>query len=269
MEYIDCKSIAQKWKDEIKAKGIHPSLRVIQVGHDPASDSYIRGKMKDCKEVGFICQTVNIKDRDEDYVLGHLLSCLKEKTAHGTIVQLPLPFGIEPNDFLHCMNRSEDVDGFKNDSRFKPCTPEAIMELLKELNVDLERKSCVVIGRSEIVGRPMAKMLLDANATVTVCHSKSSLVSMMVAVKFADVVVVAAGRPNLIPSTWFKEGAVVIDVGINRTSQGLVGDVVICSNQDFRITPVPGGVGLLTRAMLMRHVAQAYEYQTGWGKKNE
>ena len=234
MEYIDCKSIAQKWKDEIKAHGIKAKFYVLQVGNDPASTAYINGK---------------IKDEELQYSM----------EADGVILQLPLPFGLTMDDFKDHMNPDKDVDGFLTDSPFAPCTPDGIVQMLNEIGVSTEGALCVIAGRSDIVGKPMARLMTDANATVCLCHSFTDR-------KQAHISVSAVGKPNFISSNLFKKGAVVIDVGINRTENGLCGDIFIdkTNTKNILITPVPGGVGLLTRAMLMQHILRAYEKYHIW-----
>lgn len=265
MQYIDCKSIAQKWKDEIKAHGVKAKFYVLQVGDDPASSTYINGKIKDAQEVGFECVHIHIPATTREQVYHDVclnLLGLKYKTdADGVILQLPLPFGLTINDFKEHMNPDKDVDGFLADSPFAPCTPDGIIQMLDEIGVFPESKLCVVTGRSDIVGKPMAQLMTDANATVCLCHSFTERKHLEELAKKADIFVSAVGKPNFISSSLFKKGAVVVDVGINRTETGLCGDIYIdkLNTKDILITPVPGGVGLLTRAMLMKHILRAYE----------
>lgn len=263
MEIIDCKSIAQKWKDGVKAQGSQAGLCVIQVGNDPASDAYVRGKKRDCEEIGFHFEHVRLSPRNLDYQLkSAVFNTMTSHHIDGVIIQLPLPEEAKVTLRLEkLIPPSMDVDGFNPQSYFKPCTPEAVMELLKEINVDPTGKHVVIAGRSDIVGKPLAKMMNETGATVTVCHSKTPVELLNKLASEADIFVSAVGKVGLVASDVFKDGAVVIDVGINRTEEGLKGDVkIVDGTRDIRITPVPGGVGLLTRAMLMRHVNEATEY---------
>ena len=270
MQYIDCKSIAQKWKDEVKAHGIKAKFYVLQVGDDPASSAYIKGKIKDAAEVGFECIHVLIPAITREQVYHEVCVKLEElkysMEADGIILQLPLPFGLTMNDFKNHMNPDKDVDGFLTDSPFAPCTPDGIIQMLDEIGVSTESKLCVVAGRSDIVGKPMAHLMTNANATVCLCHSFTDRKLLEELAKKADIFVSAVGKPNFISSSFFKKGATAIDVGINRTEQGICGDIYIDSlnTKDIKITPVPGGVGLLTRAILMRHILRAYEKYHIW-----
>lgn len=267
MKIIDCKSIAQKWKDEVKSTGVDAGLCVIQVGNDPASSAYIKGKKKDCEEVGFRFEHIHILNADEGTIRKRVRWSLIEQgyltATNGCILQLPLPEGVTLDFKIElCLPNDKDVDGFNPESKFKPCTPEAVMELLNEIGVDPAGKHVVIAGRSDIVGKPLAQMMSEADATVTICHSKTPTEVLYKMASEADIFVAAVGKPGLIESNVFKDGAVVIDVGINRTENGLCGDVKIVGNtKNIMITPVPGGVGLLTRAMLMKHVLKAYELQ--------
>lgn len=270
MEYIDCKSIAQKWKDEIKAHGIKAKFYVLQVGDDPASTAYINGKIKDAQEVRFECIHIHIPATTREQVYHEVSMKLEElkysMEADGVILQLPLPFGLTMDDFKDHMNPDKDVDGFLTDSPFAPCTPDGIMQMLNEIGVSTEGALCVIAGRSNIVGKPMARLMTDANATVCLCHSFTDRKQLEELAKKADIFVSAVGKPNFISSNLFKKGAVVIDVGINRTENGLCGDIFIdkTNTKNILITPVPGGVGLLTRATLMQHILRAYEKYHIW-----
>lgn len=270
MTIIDCKSIAQKWKDEIKAHGIKAKFYVLQVGDDPASSTYIKGKIRDAQEVGFECVHIKIAAETPEQVYHEVSVTLEElkyrADADGVMLQLPLPFGLTMDDFKNHMNPDKDVDGFLIGSPFAPCTPDGIMQMLNEIGVSTEGKLCVVAGRSNIVGKPMAQIMTNANATVCLCHSFTKRKQLEHLAEGADIFVSAVGKPNFISSSVFKKGAVVIDVGINRTDNGLCGDIFIdkANTNDILITPVPGGVGLLTRAMLMRHILSAYEKYHIW-----
>lgn len=265
MKFIDCKSIAQKWKDEIKASGVKATLYVIQVGDNPASSAYINGKIKDAKEVGFECIHIHIPATTREQVYHDVcvnLEELKYKTmADGVILQLPLPFGLTINDFKSHMSPNKDVDGFLPDSSFAPCTPDGIIQMFNEVGIFTEGQLCVIAGRSDIVGKPMARLMINENATVALCHSYTDRFMLEELAKQADIFISAVGKPNFISSNIFKKGAVVVDVGINRTENGLCGDIFIDNQntKDILITPVPGGVGLLTHAMLMKHLLKAYQ----------
>lgn len=248
---VDCKKYADEILDSIVEYG---RLAVISVGDDPASASYIKGKRRDCERVGFTFEHHALPDGVDESVIISLiyeLNCDREVT--GIIVQLPLPAQYDANYITSRIARDKDVDGFRSDSPFKPCTPEGIVYLMKRELGDLTGKHAVVIGRGELVGKPLAKMLLDENMTVTVCHSKTREHDLQTISSTADVVIVAIGKPRAIYLHTMRSDSVVIDCGVNRDENGkLCGDVGFCSTE--RYTPVPGGVGLLTRAMLMKHV---------------
>lgn len=266
---IDCRYLAElslnKTRSTVHMMGGSVSLGVVQVGHDPASDTYIRGKKKDAEYCGIIFRHYWL---DERVSFKQFRDTMREANSEcdGVIVQLPLP-----DIFAEMTGRidsDKDVDCQKctnmgslmmdRAAAFAPCTPKGIMYLLKMEGVDLDGKNAVVVGRSNLVGKPMAAMLTNADATVTLCHSHTR--DLADVTRRADILVVAAGHPGLITADMVKEGAVVIDVGINRTEDGkLVGDVDFDGVKDVAgmITPVPGGVGLLTRAMLMENVAVA------------
>lgn len=296
MQYIDCKTVAQKWKDRVKALSLPAKLCIIQAGDDPASNAYVKGKLKDCSEVGFAVDyrhielndsTVSDDCLDTAYIrekqqktrlLEQIIEILKEvgsdKAVNGIIVQLPLPYGITFEDFSAYIPHEKDVDGFLDNSPFAPCTPAAVMDLItNELGIELPGKKCVVAGRSKIVGKPLAKMLLEMGATVTVCHSHTPHHVLEMEAENANVYISAVGLPNMLDADVFSYNTTVIDVGISRVGNRLCGDIMppaIVRKYDdgIRITPVPGGVGLLTRAMLLRHLALAYEIQNT-EKKNE
>lgn len=277
MTFIDCKSIANKWKNQIKKKNISASLCVIQVGNDPASEAYIRGKKKDCEELGFGFEHIRIDNLGETYVRQRVKNELQlasfrsifDDLRAGCILQLPLPDGISldfkvedylPNDI--------DVDGFNSSSEFFPCTPEAIVLLLEELDVKLAGKHCVIAGYSNIVGKPLSHMMSERGATVTVCRSRTPQNLLYKLASEADIFISAVGKAGIFTSDIFKPGAIVIDVGINRTDDGLCGDVeIVDGTKDILITPVPGGVGLLTRAVLMKHIAKTGKEMTFTGTK--
>lgn len=229
-----------------------PQLAIIQVGDNEASNRYMRNKVKDCEEVGIIADVytypVNITEFELDDELNHL-----QKFYDGVIVQLPLPQHIRQKVAVDAIWPSRDVDGFKLESAFTPATPKGIMDYLKYCEFDLVGKNVVIIGRSDIVGKPLARLMTDADATVTLCHSHSTLGPYLFN---ADLVVCAVGKPNFLDCAWVD--CPVIDVGINFNEAGkLVGD---CFNtKDKSVTPVPGGVGLLTRCALLDNVITAAE----------
>lgn len=254
---------------ELKDKtGVVPGLTVVLVGENPASVVYVRNKIKACEEVGI--KSVQHK-LPETTTHAELLSLIRElnasKEVHGILVQLPLPKQIDEEEILEEISPAKDVDGFHpyNVGRLmignpvlQPCTPYGVMHLIESTGVDVTGKDAVVVGRSNIVGKPMAMMLLRRSATVTVCHSKTK--DLAERIKKADILVAAIGRAEFIKGAWVKEGAVVIDVGMNRTPEGkLVGDVDFegASERASFITPVPGGVGPMTIAMLLKNTVEA------------
>jgi len=245
------------------SKGIVPGLAVVLVGDDAASQVYVRNKQKACKRVGIESYVENFEnDVSESYLLEFISKLNSDIHINGILVQLPLPSHINPESVINAISPSKDVDGFhplnagrllRGELCFEPCTPKGILRLVEHSGVEIAGKNVCVIGRSNIVGKPVALMFLKHNATVTVCHSKTNDLARIAS--GADILVVAAGKPNIIDDRFIKEGAVVIDVGINRTSKGLTGDVdfdkAIC--KAGWITPVPGGVGPMTIAMLLEN----------------
>ncbi len=272
---IDGKSIARKIRGEIavevnrlESQGIKPGLAVILVGDDPASKVYVSMKEKACRDVGIYSDEYKLSaDTDENQLLNLIDTLNRKNDIHGILVQLPLPKHINESKIVEAISPNKDVDGFHpyNVGRlitgkplFKPCTPYGIMVLLKESGIDLTGKEVVVVGRSNIVGKPVAFMCLQENATVTLCHSKTK--NLADKVKMADVLIAAVGKPEMIKGEWIKEGAVVIDVGVNRIDEKkLVGDVEfsIAVQRASRITPVPGGVGPMTITMLLYNTLQS------------
>ena len=270
---IDGKEIAKKLRSSI-AKQVakldrKPGLAVILVGDDPASAVYVRNKDNACKEVGFYSEKINKPlDITQAALLAEVERLNKDDKIDGILVQLPLPSHLDANQVIEAINPNKDVDGFhsenvgklmQNKPHLRPCTPKGVMTMLATIGVDLTSKNCVVVGASNIVGRPMAMELLNARATVTICNSKTQNLSSKI--KQADVVVVAVGKPKMIKGDWIKGGAIVIDVGINRLDDGsLSGDVDFDSAQDKAawITPVPGGVGPMTIATLLENTLTAY-----------
>ena len=248
--------------------GITPGLAVVIVGNDPASEVYVRNKCRACEAVGFYSEKYELpEDTDESELISLIEKLNVDSKIHGILVQLPLPKHIDVDKVICAISPSKDVDAFHpyNTGRimqgkydFLPCTPAGVMELLRRYNVEIKGKSCAVIGRSDIVGKPMAMLLLQADGTVTVCHSKTRDLSSVC--READIVVAAIGKAEFIKADMIKEGAVVIDVGINRRPDGsLCGDVKFdeVSQKVSAITPVPGGVGPMTIAMLMRNTLTA------------
>lgn len=257
--YINCKEKAQKIKQELKSKinpNIPPVLTIIQVGDNPASNSYIKGKLKDCEEVGIAYNHYKYDDSIPESVLIANIKSL-QKSCDGIIVQLPLPKHINENNIISAIDKEKDVDGFKINSPFTPCTPLGIMNLLKDIT-DLTGKDVLVINRSNIVGRPLVNLLLDKDATVTIAHSKTK--DLFQKIKIYDIIITAVGIPNFIKREYIKEGQIVIDVAINKDNDGkLCGDVEKGCEEIADITPVPGGVGILTRNSLLENTFTAYE----------
>ncbi|RUM78797.1 MAG: bifunctional methylenetetrahydrofolate dehydrogenase/methenyltetrahydrofolate cyclohydrolase FolD [Candidatus Thioglobus sp.] len=270
---IDGKQIAKKLRSSIAEQVTKldrkPGLAVVLVGDDPASKVYVRNKDNACKEVGFYSEKIN---KPADITQAELLSEVerlnKDDKIDGILVQLPLPSHLDANQVIEAINPNKDVDGFhsenvgklmQNKAYLRPCTPKGVMTMLATIGVDLVGKNCVVVGASNIVGRPMAMELLNARATVTICNSKTQDLSSKL--KQADIIVAAVGRPKMIKGDWIKTGAIVIDVGITRLENGsLSGDVDFDAVQDKAawITPVPGGVGPMTIATLLENTLTAY-----------
>ena len=255
---------------ELKNKGITPGLAVIIVGENPASQVYVRNKVKACEEVGFFSSLDKYSsDISESELLVHIEKLNLNPKIHGILVQLPLPEHINSSRVIEAIDPSKDVDGFHISSAgalvkgipgFWPCTPFGCIKMLESINYDLKGKHAVVIGRSHIVGKPMALMLLDKNATVTICHSAT--VNLKAITLQADVIVAAVGKINILTKDMVKQGAVVLDVGMNRDSQGkLCGDVDFegVSEIASHITPVPGGVGPMTITMLLQNTLDSAE----------
>ena len=274
---IDGKAIAQEvraeWKvraDALKARGTTPGLAVIIVGEDPASKVYVANKVKACAELGLHSEHVIMSaDTSEAALLAKIEALNADPKIHGILVQLPVPKHIDSDKILNAISPDKDVDGFHpmnvgalvtGNMRFAPCTPYGCMKLLEKAGVSIEGKHAVVVGRSNIVGKPMALLLLQANATVTICTSRT--VDLAKFTRDADILVVATGKPKMITGDMIKPGAAVIDVGINRMDNGkLCGDVDFDSAKEVAgcITPVPGGVGPMTITMLVANTVQAAE----------
>ena len=267
---IDGKQIAAKVRGEVAqavkglvAKGLQPGLTVVRVGEDPASAIYVRGKRKDCEEVGIRSDEHHLPATTTQAELMALVARLNaDPKVHGILVQLPLPKQLDERQVLDAIDPRKDADGFHPfnvgalsigiPGTPRPCTPAGVMRMIDEAKVDPKGKRAIVVGRSNIVGKPMAMMLLERHATVTIAHSRTQDLAGEVA--RADIVVAAIGKPELVKGAWIKPGAVVIDVGMNRLADGrLVGDVEYAeaARRASAITPVPGGVGPMTRAMLL------------------
>ena len=259
---------------QLKAQGINPCLAVMLVGSDPASQVYVRGKQNDCAECGIESRLVRLDENaTQAEVLEQLGRLAADESVHGVLVQLPLPAQIDEQAVIAAIPPEKDVDGFTpvNVGRmtigqqcFLPCTPAGCIEMLKYAGVAIEGKRAVVVGRSNIVGKPAALLLLRENATVTVCHSRTRDLAHICAE--ADILVAAIGKAKFITGDMIKPGAAVIDVGINRSEDGkLCGDVdfAAASEKAAFITPVPGGVGLMTRAMLLCNTVQAARMAAG------
>lgn len=279
-EILNGKLVAEKIRhklkndvQDLKKDGIKPKLAVIMVGDDPSSKIYVRNKSIACNEIGIDYEEFLL---DLDTTMEELLQLIdklnNDKSINGILLQSPIPKGLDINEAFKAINPDKDVDGFNpcnvgklclGQDTFISCTPYGIVKLLEEYGINIEGKDAVVVGRSNIVGKPMMQCLLNKNATVTVCHSKT--IKLERATKKADILVVAIGKPKFITKDMVKDGAVVIDVGINRDENGK-----ICGDVDFDgvsevasyITPVPGGVGPMTIAMLMNNIVKAARLQS-------
>lgn len=289
-QILDGKETAQALRAQLRGEveqwcaggGPQPLLAAVLVGDDPASQVYVRNKERACEQIGMASRLIRLPATTSTEQLLSLLDELNnESSVHGILVQLPLPSEIETQRVLDGVHPTKDVDAFCPENvgllvqgrpRFLPCTPHGVVHLLARYDIELSGKHVVVVGRSDIVGKPLANMLLQrdigfgprfANATVTVCHSQSQNLSALT--RSADVLVAAVGKPKLITADMVKMGAVVVDVGINRVSDQLVGDVDFDGLREVAsfLTPVPGGVGPLTIAMLLRNTLTACQQQQG------
>lgn len=271
---IDGKLVSKKVKDEVanevltlKEKGVTPGLAVIIVGDDPASRVYVNNKKKACAQVGFYSEEYALPAETTMEELLDLIDVLNGRDdINGILCQLPLPKHLDEKKVIDYISSSKDVDAFSpvnvgkimiGDYDFLPCTPAGVMELLKHYNIEVEGKECVVIGRSNIVGKPMGMLLLHKNGTVTICHSRTK--NLKEVCKRADILVAAVGIAEFVTADMVKDGAVVIDVGMNRKDGKLCGDVKFdeVSQKASFITPVPGGVGPMTIGMLMKNTLKA------------
>lgn len=257
MVLINCKEFAAGWKkriaERIQRNGKAPSLAIVQVGNVEASNRYIKNKIKDCKEVGI---NAHHYFYEEDISTFRLMEEVQDLQEHydGIIVQLPLPTHIDKSAIIDVIDPAKDVDGFRHDSEFVPCTPGGIIKYLQYCDFDLEGKHVVIIGRSDIVGKPLAQLMTNENATVTLCHSKTKNLHWYL--NHADLIITAVGKANFL--NCYSIRVPVIDVGINFNEEGkLVGDAFNIEDRD--VTPVPGGVGLLTRCALLENCVLASE----------
>jgi methylenetetrahydrofolate dehydrogenase (NADP+)/methenyltetrahydrofolate cyclohydrolase len=273
---IDGKAISRDIRAELKRdalrlkeeKGIVPGLAVVLVGEDPASQIYVRHKENACAEAGFLSRTIRLPVAATGQALLDLIKNLNhDEHIHGILVQLPLPGHISVDAVTEAIDPRKDVDGFhpfnvgrlfSGNPRHQPCTPSGIIELLDRSAIGIEGKEAVIVGRSNIVGKPLALMLLARHATVTICHTRTR--NLAGVTRRAELLIAAAGRAEMIRADMIRDGAVVVDVGINRLADGrLVGDVAFaeCAAKAAYITPVPGGVGVMTIAMLLKNTLQA------------
>lgn len=263
MNYIDCEKYAKEILDEVKQVKHNKAFVIVSVGDNPASQSYIKGKIKDCEYCGIPYLHKHIDLNTEQYPKIALEYTLREfacdEDVGAIILQLPLPDGWDEKYFLKFIPPHKDVDGLTRDSKFLPCTPEGIIYVLKKELGTLEGKTALIIGRGKLVGRPLFDLLLNENCTVTMAHSKTKDLLTMLLVDRYDMVVVAAGVPQLVNLQLLHQNTkVVIDAGVNRVNGKLCGDCYKYDEEirDVRVTPVPKGIGLMTRAMLMKHIAE-------------
>lgn len=279
VEILNGKELAKKIKEDLKqnvetlkSKGIVPKLAVIMVGHNSSSEIYVKNKSKACEAVGIEFEEFLLEENTTENYLMELIEKLNnDDSVNGILLQSPVPKHIDINKAFRTIVPNKDVDGFNpqnvgnlviGEDCFISCTPFGVMKILEEYNIDVEGKNAVVIGRSNIVGKPMAQCLLASNATITICHSKTKNIKEII--KNSDIVISAIGKSKFITGDMIKEGAVVIDVGINRLENGkIVGDVDFESVKEKAsyITPVPGGVGPMTIAMLLNNVVKATKIQ--------
>lgn len=278
---LDGKALSKQVRAEVatevetlmKTHGVTPHLAVVLVGEDPASSTYVRGKERACKKAGIKSTVIRRDDSvSEDDLLAIIDGLNEDDTVHGILVQLPLPGHIDEDHVIERIAPVKDVDGFTatnvaglmaGDDRLAPCTPKGIIRMLDAYDITIEGKECVVIGRSQIVGKPMAHLLLNRNGTVTVCHSRTQHIDEVA--KRADILVVAVGRPGFADASFVKKGAAVIDVGISRVDGKLKGDVDFDDVEPVagHITPVPGGVGPMTIATLLENTLTCYKAIVG------
>ncbi len=269
-----CKETIRKEVEELAAKGCRPGMAVVLVGENPASKVYVRNKEKDCQECGIYSAMYHLPEETTEKELLELLDTLNhDASIHGILVQLPLPKQINSQRVIEAIDPQKDVDAFHPTNvgyltqgmpRFAPCTPAGIVKLMEAYKIDPAGKHCVVIGRSNIVGKPMALLLLQKNGTVTICHSGTK--DLKAQTLQADILISAVGKTGFVTEDMVKDGAVVIDVAMNRNAEGkLCGDVdyAAVSQKASAITPVPGGVGPMTRVMLLENTLTACRLQNG------
>lgn len=275
MEILDGKWLSSTIREELKEKvdqleGVRlPKLVVVLVGDDPASHTYVNAKEKACKDVGFISQVHRLSvDTTNEELLALIKSLNEDESVDGILVQMPIPKHLDSKAVILAIDPEKDVDGFhpinvgklhSNDKTFVPCTPLGVMRLLEAYNIDVSGINAVVLGRSHLVGRPIAQLLVNANATVTICHSRSKHIDEIC--RRADLIVAAVGVPHFVKKDWVKNGAIVVDVGIHRTDDNkIIGDVVaeVMEIASY-MTPVPKGVGPMTIAMLLSNTFDAYQ----------
>jgi methylenetetrahydrofolate dehydrogenase (NADP+)/methenyltetrahydrofolate cyclohydrolase len=276
MQLLDGKIVSTKIKDEIKEEilqlGIEPCLAIIRVGDDPASKVYVNNKIKNCEYTGI--KSINIilsEDTTQEKLIKEIQTLNENKDINGILVQLPLPKHIDKDIVINTVNPNKDVDCFHPENIgklfvgnpiFKPCTPWGVIELLKYYNIPIAGQHCVIIGRSDIVGKPMAHLMLQENATVTIAHSQTKDLAFIT--ETADIIISAVGKAKFVKGNMVGEEAVVVDVGINRDENGK-----LCGDVDFNnvqlvaaaISPVPGGCGVMTTTMLMANTLKAYKIQ--------
>ena len=274
MNIIDGKAISAQLREqlkkdvtELKSKGITPGRAVVLVGDDPASAVYVRNKEKGCEEIGIHSVVHRLgANSSQEQLIALIHSLNQDKSIHGILIQLPLPAHLDEHAVLREVNPNKDVDGLHvvtagrlmvGETGFKPCTPKGVIHLIKTTGTDISGKSAVVVGRSNMVGKPVALMLMEENATVTMCHSRTQNLAQVCA--GADILVAAIGRPEMITGDFIKPGAVVIDVGTTKVDGKLKGDVLFeqAVQKAAYITPVPGGVGPMTITMLLENTIEA------------
>lgn len=266
--------ILEDLKKQVKQYMIKPCLAVIQIGDDEASNTYIKAKEKACTEIGIYFKHIKFSETTKEIeVINKILELNNDEYVHGILLQLPLPEGFNQDKLINYIARNKDVDGltdinigkiFNNKQGLVSCTPQGIMKLLEYEKIDIEGKNVTIVGRSNLVGKPLLGLMLNKNATVTICHSKTE--NLKKHTKNADILVVAVGKKHFITEDMVKDDAIIIDVGINRENGKLYGDVDYdkVKTKAKKITPVPGGVGPMTVAMLMTNVITAYEK---WSQK--
>ena len=266
--------ILEDLKKQVKQYMIKPCLAVIQVGNDEASNTYIKSKEKACTEIGIYFKHIKFSETTKEIeIINKILELNNDEYVHGILLQLPLPEGFNQDKLINYIARNKDVDGltdinigkiFNNKQGLVSCTPQGIMQILEHEKIDIEGKNVTIVGRSNLVGKPLLGLMLNKNATVTICHSKTE--NLKKHTKNADILVVAVGKKHFITEDMVKEDSIVIDVGINRENGKLYGDVDYdkVKLKAKKITPVPGGVGPMTVAMLMSNVIASYEK---WNQK--